>query len=163
MCSLFDDRTFIHHKDEIGVLDGGEAMCYDERCPVLRETVHSLLYRSLRPRIHGTRSLIQYEERRFIYHRTSDGELLSLTGRECRRTAEDGIVTVGKRGDEVVYPYCFTRFDDILITYVLSAVDDVLHYRPFEEPGILKYHAELSVYIFSGDLFDGAGERGLCG
>src|SRR4051794_17779433 len=78
------DAPLFHHDDFVGVLDGAQAMCDDERGAIAHELDERLLDATLRLVVERRRRLIEDEDRGVLVERTRDGDALPLTARQLR-------------------------------------------------------------------------------
>ncbi len=138
MCSLFDDTSLIHDKNQIGILDRRETMGNDKARPPFHQATHRLLDEDFRPCIHTRGRFIENHDRRIGKNGPSDRQQLFLTLRDVRGfLIQDRIVPVRQRPDEVISVRRFGCGDDFLLGRSTLTVSKIIPDRTVEEPRIL--------------------------
>lgn len=73
-----DDLALLEHHDTVRIPHGGETMGDDKRRTVFHQALHSVVDVHFRPRIDGTRRLVEHEDRRFGDGCAGDVQQLAL-------------------------------------------------------------------------------------
>ena len=133
----------IEDHDDVGVLDGAEAVGDDEDGASGHEGVHALLDHGLGVGIDGGGSLIHDHHRWVGDGGTRDGEQLALTLREVRAVRDQHrVVALRQSADEAVGTGELRGGHTLFVRRVELSVADVLHDGPREKHGILQDDAE---------------------
>ena len=80
--ALLYDVAVVEDEDEVGVLDGGQAVRYHEGGAPFGQIVHRLLDQHFGAGVHAARSLVEDQERRVLRNGTGNGQQLLLPHRE---------------------------------------------------------------------------------
>ena len=78
MLAAFHYLAFVEDMDDVGVLDGGEAVCYGDGGARLHEAVERLLDEVLALCVEGRGCLIKDEDRRILEDGAGDADALPL-------------------------------------------------------------------------------------
>ena len=141
--ALLHDVAVPHDKDQVGVLDGGQAVCDDKAGAALHQTVHGGLDALLGAGIHTAGSFIQNQDAVVGQDGAGDGQQLLLALADVGSVlVQLHLVAAGQGADEVVGVGGLGGSDDFLVSGVQTAVADVLHDGALEQPGVLQHHAE---------------------
>ncbi len=142
--ALFDDIAVFHDENDVGFLNGREAVCDDERRAPLHYFRESFLYFYFGSSIYVARRFVQYEHGRIHEHYSRYAKELPLSLRYAvASVGNNRIVAVFKAHDEFVRVRFFGGGDYFFVRRVLFAVSDIFAYRTVEQPGVLKDHAEI--------------------
>ena len=76
--SLLDDMAMVHDDDEIGIDDGGEAVCDGDDGAVFHQRVKCLLDKMFRGGVERGCRFVENENRRILEQGAGDGETLFL-------------------------------------------------------------------------------------
>ena len=99
-CRL-DDRAFLHHADEVGVLHRRQPVRDDEGGAVLGELRQAPLHQPLRFGVERARRLVEQQDRRVLEDRARERQALALAAREPQAAVADlGVVALGLGDDE---------------------------------------------------------------
>src|SRR5436309_3024875 len=99
----------------------------NERGAALHQALHSTDDGVFRPRIDGTRWLVENEDRRVLEKGASERNALALATREAHATLTDlRLVSIRQANDELMSVREFRRFYDLLFTGLRPSVRDVL-------------------------------------
>ena len=97
------DFALVHDQDEVGVLEGTEAVGDDEGGAALDDLLHGLVDPVLGLRVHAGGGVVQDEDGWVQHQSPGDGEALALpTGEGQSALADPGVVAVGHFHDLVV-------------------------------------------------------------
>ncbi len=103
MLALLHDVAVVHHQDQVGVADGGQAMGDDEAGAALHQGVHRLLDQHLGVGIHRTGGFVQDQDRGVGQDGAGDGQQLHLALRDVGGLfVEHHVVAIRQGADEVV-------------------------------------------------------------
>src|SRR5205807_8404257 len=96
--------------------------------------------------------LVEDEDRRIPQERARDGEQLLLPGGDVGGViVEHGLISVGKRPDELIYVGSLRGGHDLFIGRADLPVADVLADRAAKEPGVLEHHPEDAAYVVTDE------------
>ena len=130
-------------------------MGHDDRRPAHLESVQGLLYEPLRFVVQRRRGLVEEQDRRVLQDRPGDGHALALPARQPRAPiADDRVVAVGQRRDEVVGVGGHGRGHHLIVAGVQPAVADVLRHGPAKEGRFLRHQADLATQAVDGHVAD---------
>ena len=103
MSADLDDAAAIEHDDPIGLADGRQAVGDDQARPPDEQAIERRLDQRLVGGVERARRLVEDEDLRVLEQRARDREPLLLAARQAiAALADDGLVSVGQAGDEVV-------------------------------------------------------------
>ena len=125
-------------EDEVGVLDGRQAVGDDKARPALRQLVHRTLNEKFRARIDRGRCLVEDQHRRILEHRAGDGQKLLLSRRDGRALAEHGVKALWQRVDKFVEAAGLADRFELLVRDTLHVIDQVLADRALKEPRVCR-------------------------
>jgi len=98
-----EDATFAEHKDDLGVLDGSEAVCDGDGGAPAGSALERGLDELLALRVEATSRLIEQQHTRVADESAGDGYTLLLPTRQRDAAAAYiGVVALGQGDDEVV-------------------------------------------------------------
>lgn len=109
---LLEDAAFAEDEDDVGVLNGGEAVRDDDHGAAAGGALKGSLHEPLALRVETARRLVQQQHARPPDQRPRDREplLLSARQRDTPRAAGGGLVRVLERGEErQLTPRCCSR------------------------------------------------------
>ena len=93
--------------------------------------------------VHRRRRVVEHEDARVGEHRARDRDALALTAGQREPTlADDGVVSLGERGDERVRAGDTGSGDDLVVGGVWTPVRDVGTHRVGEQERILEHDAD---------------------
>ena len=150
--AALDDVAVAHHEDEVGVLDGRQAVGDDKARPALRQLVHRTLNEKFRARIDRGRCLVEDQHRRILEHRAGDGQKLLLSRRDGRALAEHGVKALWQRVDKFVEAAGLADRFELLVRDTLHVIDQVLADRALKEPRVLQDHTKELVHILAAQV-----------
>jgi hypothetical protein len=114
--AALDDLSGVDHQDLVGAGDGGEAVGDHDRRAVGQRARESVLHERLVLGVEMARRLVEDHHRRVLQQHACDGEPLLLTARQpVAPFADDRVVAVGERGDDVVDLGRAARLDDLRV------------------------------------------------
>src|ERR1700683_2104393 len=87
--ALFAQAAFVEDEDAVGVLDGAEAVCDDERRAAAEQTVQSLANLEFGFGVYAGGSFVEDQEARIVSHGAGEIDELALTYRERRSAFVD--------------------------------------------------------------------------
>lgn len=160
MSSTLDDLALVENNDLVGVLDGTEAMSYnnDGLLALSNQLVEGLLHLMLTLGVQGTGGLIQEEHFRLANKGTSDGDTLLLPARKLNSSSSDkGFVTVREKllvHDELVdgslLASVVKHLNDLFLrltfnVFLPDSVQNVVSDGVVEEDGLLLDDGHLTV------------------
>ncbi len=155
MRAALDDAAGLEHKDLVGVDDGRETVRDDQRRAPRSEPLERRLNRALRPHVERGRGLVEHEYRRVLEDRPSDCDTLLLAARELEPAlADDSVVLLGQRADEVVHVCRLGGRDDLLAGRAAAPIGDVVLDRLVEETRVLGHDADPAAHAVRGKLAD---------
>ena len=101
--AALDQAAVVEDHDLLGVADGREPVGDRDRGPALRQLVERGLHRPLGLGVQRAGGLVEDEHGRVAQDRAGDRDALLLAAREAvAALADDGVVALGQRGDQVV-------------------------------------------------------------
>lgn len=101
--SAGDDAALIEDEDHRGVADGGKAMGDDEYSFAAHEVLEGRLHGGLTVAVESRGGFVEDEDGGVAQEGAGEGETLALSaGERGAALADDGLITVGERHDEVV-------------------------------------------------------------
>ena len=119
------------------------------------EPVERVLDEPLRFVVERAGRLVEEQDRRVLEDRPGDRDALALAARQPRAAvADDRVVAVGQRADEVVGVGRPGRGDDLGLGRVEPAVQDVLADRAAEQRRLLGDQADLAAQAGHGHVAD---------
>ena len=134
----------IQHQDLAGILDGGEPVSDDKRCPSHHEPVQGFLDDPFTFCIQGRSGFIQDQDPGIFQDGPGNGDALALaTGHVDAPVSQVGIVSLRQILDEFIRIGGFGRCQDFLPCSIQPSVEDVVVYRIVEQVGFLGYDAHL--------------------
>ena len=127
MAAGFNDVTAFQHHDAIGGADGVEPMGDDERAAADQEPRQGGLDLRLGLRVQVRRGLVEDHQRRVYQESARQGDTLRLPAAEPRTPlADDGLIALGQRADEVISPGLLCGPDHVILPGARPAQADVL-------------------------------------
>ena len=148
MCPGLRDLAPVENHDLLGIPHRREAVCDRDRRTPLGKTLERLLDEPFGLRVERRGGLVEHEDRRVPQDRPRNRHALPLAAREpVSALADDGVVPVRERCNELVDLCCPRRLLDLLVTRLRLRKAKVLAHRRMEEVGLLR------------DDTDGRGER----
>ena len=155
MVAPLDDPAVVQHHYGVGVADGGEPMGDDEHRPPLHQLIHAPLHQSFGTGVDGGGSLVQNQHRRVGDGGPGNSQKLALALAELLAVVgEDGLITHGQPGNELVGVGQLGGGDDVFIGGVQTAVADVLPDGASKQVGILEHHAQAAAEVLETNLVD---------
>ena len=157
--ALLQDAAVLHHEDDVGLPDGGKAVCHDEAGAALHHPGKGCLDTHLGAGVDGGGGLVQNQHRRQAEHHAGDAQQLLLALTDVAAVlGDDGVVALGQAADEAVGMGCLGRCHHLVEGGVRLAVGDVLPHGAGPEPGVLQHHAVAAAQGSAGHIPDvGAG------
>ena len=132
------DAARFDHDDPVGVRDRAESMRDDEAGAMAREHSQAGLNQAFAFRVQVAGGFVQDQDSRIGQHGPGDGQSLSLSAAELHASfADDGVVTLGKIGDELVGVGRLRRLNDVLVGGVFAAVGDIRGDRAIKQKHVL--------------------------
>ena len=158
--ALLHDMAVLHHEDDVGLPDGGKAVCHDEAGAALHHPGKGCLDTHLGAGVDGGGGLVQNQHRGQTEHHAGDAEQLLLALADVAAVlGDDGVVALGQAADEAVGMGCLGRCHHLFEGGIRLAVGDVLPHGAGPEPGILQHHAVAAAQGGAGHVPDvGAGD-----
>ena len=155
MAAALDDAAVVEDHDDVGVLDGRQAVRDDEHRAALHQLIHAALDDGLGARVDGRCRFIEDHDRRVGDRRAGDGDELALALREVRAVVgELRRIALGETRDEVVRAGELRRGDALFVRCVEFTITNVVHHRAGEEVDVLQDDAERAAKICLFDLAD---------
>ena len=143
MGALLHNVAVPHHKDEVGVPDGGKAVGDDKAGTALHQAVHSSLDALLGAGIHAAGSLVQNQDAVICQNGAGDGKQLLLSLTDVGGVlVQLHLVAAGQGADKVVGVGSLCGGDHLFIGGVKPTVADVLHDGALEQPCVLQHHTK---------------------
>ena len=143
--AVLDDLALVDNEDEVGVANRREAVSDHERGPPLHDLVESVEDHFLGLRVDRGRRLVENQDRCVLDERARDRDALALASGEAGALlADDRVVALRKRGDEVVGVRRARRRADLILGRLQPSVADVLRNRAREEEGLLEHERDLA-------------------
>ena len=137
--AALDDAAAVEHHDLVGVADGRQPVGDRDRRPALGELVQRLLHRALGLGVQRARRLVEHQHRRVAQHRAGDRDALLLAaGEAVAALADDGVVAVGQRGDQLVDLRGARGGLDLGVGGLRAGEAQVLADRGVEQVGLLR-------------------------
>ncbi|GJC95043.1 hypothetical protein ColKHC_03869 [Colletotrichum higginsianum] len=165
--ALLDDASLVEDVDDVGLLNGAEAMGDGNGGAALGGLVEGGLDDVLRLGIEGRRGLVQQQDLGVADEGAGDGDALLLAaGEQGALASDDGVEALGHRHDEVVdVGLAAGELDGLVRDLAVGAEDDVLPDGALVERGLLADEGDegaVLVDVEGADLLavdeDGAGE-----
>lgn len=153
-CSM--TQPVLHDQNDIGTLNGGEAVSDDEARAPFHHLSEGFLNLQLGARVNGGGRFVKNQHRRQTEHDARDAQQLLLSLRKLSAGfADDGVVALRKPLDEAVRVAGFGGGDNLLLRRVRLAHGDVLANRTGRKPSVLQDHADILAQILgaSGGAF----------
>ena len=155
VAAAFDDAAVVEDHDDIGILDGGQAVRDDKHRAALHQLIHAALDDGLGACVDGRCRLVQNHDRRVGDRRAGDGDELTLALREvCAVVGELRRVALRKARNEIVRAGELCRGDALFIRRVKFTITDVAYHRAGEEVDVLQDDAERAAQVGLFDLAD---------
>ena len=125
----------------------------DDRRPADLEPVERVLDERLGFVVERARRLVEEQDRRVLQDRPGDRHALALAAGQARAAvADDRVVAVGQRADEVVRVGRPGRGDHLGLGRVEAPVQDVLADRAAEQRRLLRDETDLPAQARDGDV-----------
>src|SRR5215213_783966 len=138
-----DDPAAVEHDDLVRVAHRREAVGDRDRRPPLREPVERVLHEPLRLGVERARRLVEDEDRRVAQDRPRDRDALLLAaGEPVAALADNGVVAVRQRCDDVVDPGRLGGDLDLVVRGVRLCEAQVLPDGLVEEVCLLRDDAD---------------------
>ena len=151
----FHDFTVFHDDDQVGIMNGGEAVGNNQRSPPLEKTFQSLLNDDLGLGIDISRRFVEDQNPGVGEDRPGKTDELPLTLTQVTASfLQYGIVTFVQPHDKIVGTYGFRRFNHFLFRGEFTTVDNVFPDSIGEQERLLKNHPDLPAERFLSDFFD---------
>ena len=143
MGALLHNVAISHHKDEVGIPDGGKTVCDHKAGAALHQAVHGGLDALLGTGIHAAGGLVQNQDAVICQNGAGDGEqlLLALTY-VGSILVQLHLVAAGQGADKVVSVGSLGGGNHFFVGSIQTAIADVLHDGALEQPCVLQHHAE---------------------
>ena len=136
--SVLDDPPVFHDEHSVGDSDGGEAMSNDDRRAIGQQGLEAVLNEPLAGNIERCRRLIENQNTRVGDERAAERHQLTLPrGQSASALVNVGVVTVGKRRNEVVRTDRARCRDHVVVSCVWLAQTNVVGDTSREEIGLL--------------------------
>ena len=143
MRAALDDAAVVEDDDLVGVAHRGEAVRDRDHRPALREPLERGLHRALGLRVERRGGLVEDEDRGIAQDRPRDRDALLLAAREpVAALADDGLVALGERGDQVVDLPGAGGLLDLVVRRVGPGEAEVLPHRGVEQVRLLRDDAD---------------------
>ena len=148
-----------HHKDLIGVFDGGKAVRHNKAGAALHHAGKSFLDTHLGAGINGGCCFVQDQHRRQAEHHAGNAQQLLLALTDVAAVlGDDGIVALRQAADEAVCMGGFGCCHDLFKACIRLAVGNVFPHGTGPQPCILQHHAVAAAQGSAGHIPDvGAG------
>ena len=144
--ALLHDPAVPDHQDQVGLADGGQAVCDEEGGAVPQQMVDGVLDELLGLGVDGRGGLIQHKDPRVGQHRPGKGDQLLFAGGEAvaalAHVAVPALFQLGHHGIGRHRPGGGLHF---LVGGVQTAVADVLPHGAGEQVGVLQHIADVGV------------------
>ena len=153
--ALLQNLALGEHDDVIRVLDGGQAVGYDEHGADVHHLFKGILNQKLRFRIDVGGGLVEDHDLGLMNDGAGEGEELALAGGEVvTPLPHDLVQAIFRLTDEGVGVYVAAGLHDLLIGDVLLPEDDVTADGSREQEYILQHLAEVAAERGDLDLAD---------
>ena len=156
----------VQHDDEIGGLDGGGSLGYDEYRRISRQLAEGLTESCIGGEVQRRGGVVQNEDLGVAHQCAGDGEALLLTAREVSSLLlHGGIQTAVLLTDEIRGLGGLQRVPEGIVRDVLHSEAEVGAHRALEQLGLLGDNADAGaegggVVAFHGEAEDGYGALG---
>ena len=149
--ALFNNITFIHHQNLVGIFNRRQTMSNDKTGAVLQQATHGALNEQLGTSIDRTGRLVQNENLRVADESTGNGEQLLLPLRNIGAFfVEHGLVAIGQGANKVIRKCSFGGCYHFFLAGSLASIGNVGHNRVVIQPGVLQNHTKLVAQFFTG-------------
>ena len=156
MGALLGDASVVDDDDQVGVVDGRQAVCDDHRGTSFEQVVQSILHEFFALGVEGRGGLVEDQNVGVFQHGACDREALSLASGEFRAAVSDvGVVAFGAFADEAVGIGDPGRFDNLLMRGAAASHADVVRDRIVEEHGVLGHDAHVGADALLGVVAQG--------
>src|SRR3989344_2260599 len=143
MRPLFDNSPLIESDDAVHLHDGGKPVRDDDDGLAAHEMRERVLDQDLRCGVEARCSLVEHEDGRILEDGAGDSDALTFPAGELDPSFADiRAVSERQRGDEFVAIRFRSRFDDLSIRGITTAIPDVLHERAVEEYRFLRHERD---------------------
>ena len=145
------DASVLHHKDPVGTADRRQAVGDRDDRLAARQLGDRLLDGVLVFGVDARRHLVEDDNGRIFQDRACDGDaLLFAAGERAAAIADDGVIAVRQRHDEIVAARLFRRRDHLVLRRVGLAEEDVCTDRVVEEVDVLEDHRDVREQTVAG-------------
>ena len=145
------NAVILHHEDLVGISNGCQAMGDRDDRLAARQLGDRLLNGVLVFGVDARRHLVEDDNGRIFQDRACDGDaLLFAAGERAAAIADDGVIAVRQRHDEVVAARLFRRRDHLVLRRVGLAEEDVCADRVVEEVDVLEHHRDVREQTVAG-------------
>ena len=153
MRAVLGDPAVCHDEDLVGVLDGREAVGDGDDRLAARQLGDGLLDEVLVLRVDARGGLVENDDGRVFENGAGDGDaLLFATGERAAALADDGVIAVRQRHNEVMAAGLLCRFDHLLLRGVRLAEEDVRADGIVEQIHVLEHHGDVAEQTAAGEL-----------
>ena len=151
----FNNLTFVHHDDHIGILDRGNTMTDNDARPVFHHTAQALENGFFRVRIHRREGIVEDKNFRFPQNCPRNARPLLLSTRQCDAPfAKRGLKLLGKIIDVFCDLRNFRSLPNLFLRNSIHSVADVFRYRLGEQKCFLRYIANMGTQNFQWNFLD---------
>lgn len=151
MPALLHEAAVADDQNLIGMAHGLEAMCNHDNGFIPRQRLDGPLQPVLIFRVHIGCGLVENDDGGVFQHGARNGyTLLFAAGKAGTALADDRIVAVGQRLDEIITAGRLCWRDHLVMRGLRLAELDVVFYGIGKEIHILEYHADLIHQGFEG-------------
>ena len=156
MGALLDYLTVVHDDDEVGMADGGEAVCNDDAGASGHELVKGLLYQEFVFGVEGAGGFVEYEDGGIFENGAGYAESLPLSSAEFHAAVADiGLVGLFHAVDKFVGVGYDSGLFYMVEAVVGSAKGDVVGNGIVEEDAVLRNETYLSTDAIDVEVADG--------
>jgi hypothetical protein len=143
VAALLDDPATVQHDHPVGQVQRRDAMGDEHRGAIGQYRAQPVVDRGLGARVDRTGRVVQHEYPGVGQDRASQRDALALPAGQGQTTlADDRVVTLRQRGDELVCLRDLRRLLDLLVGGVRAAVGDIGADRVGEQEALLERDAD---------------------
>ncbi len=145
--AALDDLAVAEHQDAVGMAHGGQAVGDDQAGAAAHQALERLVDQPLALGIQRGGGLVEQQDARIGENGAGDGDALALAaGKFGAARADEGVIALGQRGDEIVGVGLAGGVLDFLEGCAGFAVFDVLADAAAEEQDFLRHDGDLRAH-----------------
>ena len=145
----------MHHANQVGILDGAQAVRNDQRGTVAHEVIEGLLHKVFALGVKGRGGLVENEDGRILENGARYADALPLTARQvAAAVAYVGVKLLFGGHDKVVGIGNLSRLDYFLLRGILHTEGDVVIETVVKQNSLLVHIAHEGAQVVLGHLTD---------